>query len=203
MSEKILITGASGLLGRALVRLFLEKGYYVVGQYHKNKPAQPGDCEWLRADFSTLPGIREFLEDNRSRFKDCKYLINNYGPIIYKDIFMLKAEDFNHDFFHNVITAVEITNFFLKNSALESVVNIGFEFAGVIKPYKKILPYAAAKNSLLLITRSFAENYNHVRFKMVCLPTLKGAAVKLKKGKEVSPLQAAQEIYETLTNEKI
>jgi NAD(P)-dependent dehydrogenase (short-subunit alcohol dehydrogenase family) len=112
----------------------------------------------------------------------------------------LKSEDYYYDFFHNVITAVEITNFFIENTALESVVNIGFEFAGMIKPYKKILSYAAAKNSLLLITRSYAENYKHIRFNMVCPATLAGAAVESTGGKQTSPVKTAQEIYETLLN---
>ncbi|MCI0470934.1 MAG: SDR family oxidoreductase [Candidatus Aminicenantes bacterium] len=200
MREKILITGASGLLGRALVEIFLENDFFVYGQYHSDKPGEKTNCEWLPADFSTLPGIRVFLNDNVSRFAGCRYLINNYGPITYKDSSLLKSEDYYFDFFHNVISAVEITDFFIENTALEAVVNIGFEFAGVIKPYKKILSYAAAKNSLLLITRSYAENYGHIRFNMVCPGTLEGAAVEPAGGKRTSPAKAAQEIYETLLN---
>lgn len=200
MRAKILITGASGLLGRALVEIFLEKDFFVYGQYYMNKPGKKTNCEWLAADFSTLPGIRSFLSDNASRFAECRYLINNYGPITYKDLSHLKSEDYYYDFFHNVITAVEITNFFIGNTALESVVNIGFEFAGMIKPYKKILSYAAAKNSLLLITRSYSENYKHIRFNMVCPATLAGAAFESAGGKKTSPVKAAQEIYETLLN---
>lgn len=200
MNKKILITGASGLLGRALAALFLENGFHVLGQYHEKKPAEKKNCSWLQADFSSLPGIRNFLTENESQFKECQYLVNNYGPITYKEIRDLKPGDFNHDFHHNVITAVEITNFFIENTAVESVVNIGFEFTGIIKPYKKILTYAAAKNSLLLITKSFDKEYGHIRFNMVSPATLKGAAVKLHKGKVVfSPAKVAQEVYRVLT----
>jgi len=198
MKGKILITGASGLLGRALVDLFLKKDFFVLGQYHTKKPAQTKNCEWLPADFSTLTGIREFLRENRLRFKECKFLVNNYGPITYKETTELTSEDFRCDFFHNVITAVEISDFFIKNTALRSVVNIGFEFAGIIKPYKKILAYAAAKNALLLITESFAEKNKAIRFNMVCPATLAGAAVKMQKGQTVSPEKVAQEIHEIL-----
>ena len=156
------------------------------------------DCRWLQADFSTLAGIRKFLHDNNSRFEDCKYLINNYGPITYKDTIRLKSEDFLFDYHHNVITAVEIMNYFIEHSALESVVNIGFEFVGIVKPYKKILSYAAAKNALQLITKSYAGKHAPIRFNMVNPPTLKGAAVKSQQGESVSPDRAAQEIYEAL-----
>jgi NAD(P)-dependent dehydrogenase (short-subunit alcohol dehydrogenase family) len=198
LDKKILITGASGLLGRALAKLFSDKDFVVFGQYHTQKPAGMDDCRWMQADFSTLAGIRTFLQKNSSQFKDCRYLVNNYGPITYKDTPNLKSEDFLFDFHHNVVTAVEITNFFLENTKLESVVNIGFEFAGIVKPYKKILSYAAAKNALLLITKSYAVDYAPIRFDMVCPPTLKGAIVESQKGEKISPGQAAQEIYEAL-----
>jgi len=77
MNKKILITGATGLLGRALIELFLEKDFFVLGQYHTQKPAQVKNCEWLPADFSTLTGIRRFLKENNSQIKGCQYLINN------------------------------------------------------------------------------------------------------------------------------
>ena len=199
MNKKILITGAGGLLGRALVELFLEKEFFVLGQYHTKKPAQVKNCEWLQADFSTLAGMRTFLKKNDSQIKGCRYLINNYGPVTYKETAALTSEDFQHDFFHNVITTVEITNFLIEYTAIESVVNIGFEFAGIIKPYKKILSYAAAKNALLLITKSYAGAYQHIRFNMVCPPTLEGADVALKKGKIISPKKVASEIFTLLT----
>lgn len=202
MNKKILITGAAGLLGRALVELFLQKDFFVLGQYHSRKPAQVKNCEWLQADFSTLAGIKKFLKKNNSLFAGCQYLVNNYGPITYKETTELKSEDFQYDFFHNVITAVEITNFLVGHAPLQAVVNIGFEFAGKIKPYKKILSYAAAKNALLLITKSYAGTYPHIRFNMVCPPTLEGAAVKSQKGKEISPAGVALEIYEVLLKEK-
>lgn len=203
MYKKILITGASGLLGQALVDLFSGKGFFVLGQYHKRKPADREGCRWLPADFSNLAGIRDFLQTNRQQFKECRYLINNYGPITYKESRDLQAEDFVHDFHHNVITAVEMTAFFIAHSQLEAVVNIGFEFIGEINPYRKILSYAAAKNALLLITESFAKTYPHIRFHMVNPRTLAGAAVKpAKKNETESPAQIAQKIYQTLLSQR-
>ncbi len=198
MKENILITGATGLLGRALVDLFLEKGFYVLAQYHSRQPEERKNCDWLRADFSTLEGINAFLDENRRRFKDCRYLVNNYGPITYKEISDLQVQDFIFDFHHNVITAFVISDFFIKNACLKSVVNLGFEFAGEIKPYRKILSYASAKNALLLITASLDQRYPNIRFHVVCPQTLQGAAVKLEMGKTVSPAQVARRVYENL-----
>ncbi len=198
MKEKIFITGASGLLGQALVEHFRKQGFFVYAQYHQNKPADLPGCEWLQGDFSTIESIRSFLKKNAGLFSGCKYLVNNYGPIIYKSIESLTSEDYLTDYFHNVIPAVEIIRFFIEHTHLESVVNIGFEFTGEIKPYRNILSYAAAKNALLLITRSFDARYDHIRFNMVNFPTLEGAEVKAKKGGTISPGSAAVQISKVL-----
>jgi len=195
MDKQILITGASGLLGRALVDQFVKKDFFVFAQYHQNPLENTKNCDWIQADFSTFTGIRDFLIENSLKFKRCKYLINNYGPITSKPISELTADDFYIDFHHNVITAFEITNFFIKHTDLQYIVNIGFEDVGVIRPYKKILTYAAAKNALKLVTESFAAKYKHLKFYMVSPGTMEGAEVMAGKGKKVSPQSVAREIY--------
>lgn len=205
MDKQVLITGASGLLGKALVRRFLEHGFIVYAQYHKTLPEDDElnteECRWLQADFSTPTGIRDFLIENSLRFKRCRFLINNYGPITYKDITDLTADDFLSDFFHNVIPAFEITDFFVKHTDIESVVNVGFGEVGRVRPYKKILTYAAAKNALQLLTESFAAEYDGIRFHMISPATLTGAKVKAQKGERISPDSVAGEVFALMTKE--
>jgi NAD(P)-dependent dehydrogenase (short-subunit alcohol dehydrogenase family) len=198
--KKIFITGASGLLGRVLVKTFLKADFIVLAQYHKKKPDIKKNCKWLQADFSDKESIKAFLEKNQPDFADCQYLINNYGPITYKNIPDLRSEDFDHDFFHNVITAIEITKFFLVHSKLQSVVNIGFENLGKIMPYKNILSYAIAKNALLLITKSFARYYKNICFNMISPVSIEGARTRLKNGKVVSPQTIASHIYDIINS---
>jgi NAD(P)-dependent dehydrogenase (short-subunit alcohol dehydrogenase family) len=194
--KKILITGASGLLGRALIEEFLKGDFLVLAQYHTNQPVQHENCQWLWADFSDLAGIRDFLDRNRDQLQGCEYLVNNYGPITSKSILDLTAEDFYFDFHHNVVTVFEITDFFIKQGGLRAVVNLGFEFIGQQRAYKKILTYAAAKNALRLMTMSFQKQYPGIHFHMVSPPTLEGAEVRSKSGKKVSPEIVAKEVYE-------
>jgi len=193
--RKVLITGASGLLGRALVKEFLKGNFVVLAQYHKSQPIEHENCRWLWADFSGLQGIRDFLQRNRDLLKDCGFLVNNYGPITSKPISDLTAEDFYFDFHHNVGTVFEITNFFIKQGGLQAVVNIGFEFIGQQRPYKKILTYAAAKNALRLITMSFQKQYPGIDFHMVSPSTLQGAEVRLNSGEKVPPESVAKKVY--------
>ena len=205
MDKSILITGASGLLGKALVQEFLGKDFYVFAQYHKNLPLETNlnheNCRWLQADFSSHKGIRDFLVENSLLFKPCRYLINNYGPITYKNTANLTSDDFYFDFYHNVITAFEITGFFIEHTAIEAVVNIGFDDVGVVKPYKKILTYASAKNTLQLITKSYAALYTNIRFHMVSPPTLEGAKIKSQKSDCIPPSTVAAEIFRVITQQ--
>jgi NAD(P)-dependent dehydrogenase (short-subunit alcohol dehydrogenase family) len=193
--KQILITGASGLLGRALVKEFLDSGFIVLAQYHSRQPFQHENCRWLPADFSDINGIREFLNGNLPVLKECEYLINNYGPITSKKIPDLTAEDFYFDFHHNLITAFEITSFLTGSGMLKSVVNVGFEFAGEIRAYRHILTYAAAKNALYVLTESFKEYYPGIGFHMVFPRTMEGAQVKSGDGVTVSPGSVAKEIF--------
>lgn len=201
MDKRILITGASGLLGKVLVHQFVKKNFFVFAQYHKNPQGNNKNCEWIQADFSTLTGIRNFLIENSLKFKHCRYLINNYGPITYKNITDLTSDDFYFDFHHNLITSFEITDFFIKHTALQVAINIGFEDVGVVKPYKKILSYAAAKNVLFLVTKSFAAKYRDLRFHMVSLPTIDKAKIESEKGRKVSTQSVANEIYQLITGD--
>lgn len=207
MDKSILITGASGLLGKALVLESLGQGFSVFAQYHKNLPQEKElnneNCRWLQADFSSHKGMRDFLVENSLLFKPCRFLINNYGPITYKNTADLTSDDFYFDFYHNVITAFEITAFFIEHTAIEAVVNIGFADVGIVRPYKKILTYAAAKNTLQLITQSYAALYPDIRFHMVSPPTLEGAKVKSQKGDRVSPQTVAAEVFDVINRPRI
>jgi NAD(P)-dependent dehydrogenase (short-subunit alcohol dehydrogenase family) len=194
MIKKVLITGASGLLGRALTKRFLEAGFVVLAQYRSRTPIVHENCRWLRADFSTLDGIWDFLRLCQPELEDCGYLINNYGPITSRPFRDLTAGDFYFDYHHNVVTAFEITRFLIRRAPLRSVVNIGFEFLGEQRAYRKILTYAAAKNALLLTTKSFEREHPDIAFHIVPLLTLEGAEVASQTGKTVSPGFAAGEI---------
>ncbi len=196
MEKSVLITGASGLLGQALTRVFSETGLNIAAQYYTEKPWIHKNIQWVYADFSTIRGIRDFLKENHDILRQCRFLINNYGPITSKPISLLTSEDFYVDFHHNFITAFEITSQLIRqpDSPLQAVVNIGFEFIGEIRPYKKILAYAAAKNALLLMTKSFEQQYPHIRFFTMPMPTLEGAAVQSPSPVRISPEVAARQI---------
>ncbi len=200
--NKIFITGVSGLLGQALVEMFLQNDFFVYGHYFQHQPEDQDNAKWLQGDLSSLKKIRNFLGRNQPDLSGCEFLINNYGPITIKDISVLTADDYCHDFFHNVLTAIEITDFFIQQARLRSVINIGFENIGEIMPYKKVRPFAIAKNALLLITKSHAETYRPIRFNLASPVSLDSASEILKKNQTVSPRKVAREIFRIIGSHK-
>lgn len=198
LKPSVFVTGASGLLGRALVTEVLDAGFSVFAQYYSHRPVKHRDCRWVWADFSNLGGIRDFLHTHGEELRQCGRVVNNYGPITHKPFSALAAEDFLHDFHCNVLTAFEITTYLLQHAQLTSVVNIGFEHSGEVKAYKNVLTYGIAKNALLLLTKSFEKQYPGIIFHHVAPPTLSGAKVKARKGKVVSPQSLAKEILQLI-----
>ena len=197
--KKVLITGATGLLGKSLIEAGQKKNLLIVAQYHKKKPRASRNCRWLQADFTNPASVRAFLNKNQADLSQCHYLINNYGPIHPKPTPELTSEDFCQDFFHNTLTVVEMVRFMIGQGTLESVIVIGFENLAKMIPFRDVLSYAVAKNALLLITRSYARHYPNIRFNMVSPVTLTGAREKRKNGRQVSPRLVAEKIYDIMT----
>ncbi len=196
--SKVLITGASGLLGRSLVEKFTDSGWFVFAHYNKNKGAGSDVCEWLQGDFSTIEKTRKFIESNKDNLKQCTALINNYGPITYKSTSDITSSDLNSDLHGNLIVANEITSYLLRSGNLRSVVNIGFEGVGEIRPYKKILPYAIAKAGLQLLTISNQSEFPEINFSMVTPSSLTGGEYGKVSGEYTEPDKIAEEIFEKI-----
>ncbi len=195
----VFITGASGLLGTALINELIGAGFSILAHYHTHKPFENEHCHWVKGDFSSVGKIRDFIRINKEALSSCSILINNYGPITSTPLPSLKARDILHDYHHNVIPVFEFTRFFINNAPLLAVVNILFDGAGKFQPYKKIVSYAMAKNAIISLSNSFASQYPGIRFHLVKPSTMKGARVKAKDGVEVSPHTIASYIREILT----
>ena len=67
----LLVTGASGLLGRALLETAAQRGWRVLAQYHTRPVEAPGEVTWLPADLSTLEGIAAFISENEGELRQC------------------------------------------------------------------------------------------------------------------------------------
>jgi NAD(P)-dependent dehydrogenase (short-subunit alcohol dehydrogenase family) len=194
MPETILITGASGLLGRALVAAFSRAGFRVLGQFHRHPGRAARNVDWIAGDFSNEKGIREFLRRHREKLSCCGYLINNFGPLLQKPTAAVSGRELCADFELQVAPALAISRFLLEHAPLRAVLNIGFEYTGQSRAYQRILGYAMGKNALLPLTLSMAAAFPAVRFNLFSPPSLKGAAVLPRGAEPVAPRQVAERI---------
>jgi len=199
-ANRVLITGASGLLGKSLVKTFTGNGWQVVAHYFSKKGRDHRLSEWISGDLSTLEKTRDFINTHFDRIKDCRVLINNYGPMIYKDTGAVSSEDLISGFQQNLISANEITSSMIRSGRVHSVVNIGFEGAGEVKPYRTILPYAIAKSGLQLLTLSYGREFTGTRFYFVSPPSLEGGDYRKPSGDVVNPREIAAKIYGMVGN---
>ena len=202
MSDTILITGASGLLGRALVARFAAAGFKVLAHCHLHPGQDDDHVEWLAGDFSTIKGIADFLWKNEKILSQCRYLINNYGPITLRPTIAVQGKDLLADFQQQVVPAVDISHFLIARAPLQMVLTIGFEFSGEIHAYQRILGYAMAKNALLLLTRSWAAAYPHVCFNLFSPPSLENAEVLPKLARPVPAELVADRIFRILSRRR-
>jgi NAD(P)-dependent dehydrogenase (short-subunit alcohol dehydrogenase family) len=202
MSETILITGASGLLGRALVARFAGAGFRVLAHYHLHPGKDEDNVQWLAGDFSTIEGIADFLRKNEKTLCQCRYLINNYGPITVRPTIAVKGRDLLADFQQQVVPAVDISHFLIARAPLQMVLTIGFEYSGEIRSYQRILGYAMAKNALLLLTRSWAAAYPGVCFNLFSPPSLEKAEVLPKQAQTVPAELVADRIFRILSRRR-
>jgi NAD(P)-dependent dehydrogenase (short-subunit alcohol dehydrogenase family) len=195
MPETILITGASGLLGRALVARFAQEDFQVLAHCRLRPGKETDNVHWLAGDFSTVESTADFLIEHEKKLKECRYLINNYGPIILRPTVDVTGKDLLADFLQQVVPVVDISRFLIARAPLQAVLNIGFEYTGEIRAYKKILGYAMAKNALLLLTRSWAASYPAVCFNLFSPPSLEKAEVLPKQAHIVAPELVAERIF--------
>lgn len=194
MSETILITGASGLLGRALVSEFSAAGFQVLAQYHRHRRPDTASVQWLAGNFSTPRGVGAFLRQHRKKLAACDHLINNFGPIAERPTAAVTGKDIVADFALQVVPALDICRDLILHGRLKSVLNVGFEFSGQERSYQRILGYALAKNALLTLTRSQAVAFPGVRFNLFSPPSLAGAAVLPKGARPVDPARVAERV---------
>jgi NAD(P)-dependent dehydrogenase (short-subunit alcohol dehydrogenase family) len=198
MSEAILITGASGLLGRALVAEFAGAGYRVLAQYRRRCEALAGDIQWLAGDLSTPDSTAAFMKAHAGRLAACGQVIHNYGPIDPKDTRSLTAADLLAAYRAQLQPAMDITRFLMARAPLRAVLFLAFEYCGQVRAYRRILGYAMAKSTLPLLARSLAAVHPDIRFSVFSPPTLAGAEFPAPGAVAVAPEKVAARIFQVM-----
>ena len=157
----LLITGASGGIGRATVSVFTEKGWKVIGVDRAPEyDGFPEDGVYIQADIS-LPEEIEAIYQHVFAFTDTlDAVINNAAVQIAKPLLETSAEDWDLVMASNlrsVFLGAQLAHPLLKAQGGGAIVNVSSVHA--VATSADIASYAASKGGLLALTRAMAIEF--------------------------------------------
>jgi 3-oxoacyl-[acyl-carrier protein] reductase len=172
MNDKIaLVTGSSRGLGRNIALRLADEAEGVIVHFKKNRDAandvvqeieKKGKLSGsLQADLTREDRAYAFIREAEEKFGRIDILVNNVGPILGKSWEKLNADDWDYMWRGNLGSA-----FYCLQAALPGmcrrkwgrIINLGFSRVEQLVAYRNIVPYAAAKTGLLILTRSVAAS---------------------------------------------
>ncbi len=171
MKKVALITGATSELGQALT-LHLEGLVKAVAihYYSQHEKAlelarklkkQNLQSDIFSADLSHPGAGQKLVREVEKRLGKIDILINNFGPILVKPWEELTREEIESIWQQNVLSTWEIIGAVLpamREKKWGRIVNLGYSRVEELTAYSTILPYAMAKTSLLILTRTVARS---------------------------------------------
>lgn len=170
MKDKIaLVTASSRGLGRSIALRLADEAKGVAVHFREDRVAAMEVMKAIekkeklsgcfQADLTEEEQACELIRKVEEEFGRIDVLVNNFGPLMEKSWEDLEAADWEYMWRGNLGSA-----FFCTQAALQGmrerkggrIVNIGYSRVEQLTAYRKIVPYAAAKTGLLILTRSVA-----------------------------------------------
>ena len=165
-NRKIIISGASDGIGRALALAFAKEGAQVAVCARNQGPLDTLSAEiegeghlFFSADLGKAEGVQAFHENVMNQWGHIDVLINNVGAILkLVNFFELTDQDWEDSFQINLMSAVRLTRLCipaLKQSACAGIINISSIAAA--SPQEVFPHYSAMKAGLSNFTVSLAK----------------------------------------------
>lgn len=164
------ITGAGGGIGSATVKKFINQGYFVIGQYNKNKVSieklicelkEKGKHDYffaIQCDFNEKDQIDSMLKSVSKSFKKIDVVVNNAGSGLYKLITQTSEREWDSLFNVNVKSAYLINNAFLDgmiSAKSGKIINVSSIWGKVGASME--VAYSASKSALIGYTKALAK----------------------------------------------
>ena len=157
----VLVTGAAGGIGRAVVDLFAEHGWQVVGVDRSEFGSGfPADGLFIQADISNPKDIENIYERTAKFSPVLDAVVNNAGVQIGKPLLETSAEEWDMTIASNlrsVFLGTKLAHPLLKAAGGGAIVNMSSVHAIATSP--NIAAYAASKGGLLAFTRAVAIEF--------------------------------------------
>jgi NAD(P)-dependent dehydrogenase (short-subunit alcohol dehydrogenase family) len=170
MSDKIVvITGASGGLGKSLVKEFASKGWQVVGTGRSERPVDlPESATYKQFDASDANAAESFWQELKQSNLDAEIcLVNNAGGYVSGGLTEVKAEDYDQQIKSSYFTAVYMTRGLAVNFPKARIINIISSSA--LTAYKNDSAYGAAKAATMHFFHSLQEELDQASYQITNL----------------------------------
>lgn len=157
----VLVTGAGGGIGRAVVSVFAACGWHVIGvDWRKLEDPFPESVTFIQADISREENIRAVYEQARAFSPTLDAVINNAAIQIAKPLLETSAEEWDNVMAHNlrsVFLGAKLAYPLLVAAGGGAIVNVSSVHA--VATSANIAAYAASKGGLLALTRAMAIEF--------------------------------------------
>jgi len=158
----VLITGANGGIGQAVVDLFLNEGWQVIGvDRRQEKVRQQKGFLYIEADISDPDKIKKIFAETKRFSPVLDAVVNNAAIQISKPILETSVEEWDQTMASNlrsVFFGAKFAHPFLRAAGGGAIVNVSSVHA--IATSANISAYAASKGGLLALTRSMAIEFS-------------------------------------------
>ena len=157
----VLVTGSAGGIGRAVVRLFSEKGWTVIGvDRNEFGPGFPDDGLFIQKDVSIAEQIVEIYQKAAAFTPVLHAVVNNAAVQIHKPIIETSVEEWDQTIATNLrptFVGARYAHPLLVKAGHAAIVNVSSVHA--VQTSASIAAYAASKGGILALTRAMAIEF--------------------------------------------
>ena len=159
MDKKVLVTGATGSIGEAIVKEFAKNGYYVYIHYNSNEQKAKNILEDIKNNGEIITFNTSNKEDIRKSLENIEVdvLINNAGIIKDNLFFFMEDDEFEDVIDTNLKGLYYVTKVLSKPMMMNkkgSIVNMA-SISGIVGNSGQS-NYSAAKGGIIALTKTLA-----------------------------------------------
>lgn len=167
--KKVLITGGSGGIGNAAIRLFAERGARVACTYHRRQPEVPASVSLHQCDVQDREAVFRVFDEAASTLGGIDVLVHAAGMHGSCPADKITAETWDAMFDANVKAAVWTNQaaFQHMRKGGGSIINMGSSEG--VRGFAGNATYAASRGAVMAWTRSVAQEWGRLNVRVNCV----------------------------------